>query len=164
MLNDVIQDFSYANPNRSNRVMERFVRVVEVPQVWFYSAIDLLSGDGDQFGYRKAEGSYVKTEDTEVDSSKTYYTESGGVQTAVASPTKSGLANYYEFVGAGRDLNFMVVEKSAIIKYAKHVASRIFAPDELESLDSCMLKYRRYAIVSALENKLDGVYAPASTE
>ena len=163
-LNGVIQDFSYANPNRSNRVMERFARVVEVPQVRFYSAIDLLSGDDDQFCYQMGAGSYVGTTDTEVDSSKTYYTESGGVYTAVASPTKSGLANYYELVGAGRDLNFMVVEKSAIIKYAKHVASRIFAPDELESLDSYMLKYRRYAIVSVLENKLDGVYASASTE
>ena len=163
-LNGVIQDFSYANPNRSNRVLERFTRVVEVPQVRFYSAIDLLSGDDDQFGYQKAAGTYVATTDTEVDSSKTYYTKSGDEYTAVASPTKSGLANYYELEGAGKDLNFMVVEKSAIIKYAKHVASRVFSPDELESLDSYMLKYRRYAICSVLENKLDGVYVSASTE
>lgn len=121
-LNGVIQDFSYANPNRSNRVLERFARVVEVPQVRFYSAIDLLSGDDDQFGYQKAAGTYVATTDTEVDSSKTYYTKSGDEYTAVASPAKSGLANYYELKGAGKDLNFMVVEKSAIIKYAKHVA------------------------------------------
>lgn len=163
-LNGVIQDFSYANPNRSNRVLERFARVVEVPQVRFYSAIDLLSGDDDQFGYQKAAGTYVATTDTEVDSSKTYYTKSGDEYTAVASPAKSGLANYYELKGAGKDLNFMVVEKSAIIKYAKHVASRVFSPDELESLDSYMLKYRRYAICSVLENKLDGVYVSASTE
>lgn len=163
-LNGVIQDFSYANPNRSNRVLERFARVVEVPQVRFYSAIDLLSGDDDQFGYQKAAGTYVATTDTEVDSSKTYYTKSGDEYTAVASPAKSGLANYYELRGAGKDLNFMVVEKSAIIKYAKHVASRVFSPDELESLDSYMLKYRRYAICSVLENKLDGVYVSASTE
>lgn len=163
-LNGVIQDFSYANPNRSNRVLERFARVVEVPQVRFYSAIDLLSGDDDQFGYQKAAGTYVATTDTDVDSSKTYYTKSGDEYTAVASPTKSGLANYYELEGAGKDLNFMVVEKSAIIKYAKHVASRVFSPDELESLDSYMLKYRRYAICSVLENKLDGVYVSESTE
>ena len=163
-LNGVFQDFSYANPNRSNRVLERFARVVEVPQVRFYSAIDLLSGDDDQFGYQKAAGTYVATTDTEVDSSKTYYTKNGDEYTAVASPTKSGLANYYELKGAGKDLNFMVVEKSAIIKYAKHVASRVFSPDELESLDSYMLKYRRYAICSVLENKLDGVYVSASTE
>ena len=158
-LNGVIQDFSYANPNRSNRVLERFARVVEVPQVRFYSAIDLLSGDDDRFGYQKAAGSYELTEDTEVDSSKTYYTRSGSAPdytyTEVASPVKANLGTYYELKGAGRDLNFMVVEKSAIIKYAKHVASRVFSPDELESLDSYMLKYRRYAICSVLEDVQD---------
>ena len=71
----------------------------------------------------KAEGSYVKTSDTEVDSSKTYYTESGGEYTAVASPTKSGLANYYELVGRGAPLNFLVVERSAVIRFDKHVSA-----------------------------------------
>lgn len=163
-LRGVLDDFSLANPTRSNRVLERFSRIVEVPQVRFYTAIDLLSGDDDQFGYQKAVGTYVATTDTEVDSSKTYYTKSGDEYTAVASPTKSGLVNYYELKGAGTDINFMVVEKSAVIKYDKHVASRVFSPDELEALDSYMLKYRKYGIVSVLENKLDGVYVSASTE
>ena len=163
-LRGVLDDFSLANPTRSNRVLERFSRIVEVPQVRFYTAIDLLSGDDDQFGYQKAAGTYVATTDTEVDSGKTYYTKSGDEYTAVASPTKSGLANYYELKGAGKDINFMVVEKSAVIKYDKHVASRVFSPDELEALDSYMLKYRKYGIVSVLENKLDGVYVSASTE
>lgn len=163
-LRGILDDFSLANPTRSNRVLERFSRIVEVPQVRFYTAIDLLSGDDDQFGYQKATGTYVATTDTEVDSTKTYYTKSGDEYTAVASPAKSGLANYYELVGAGRDINFMVVEKSAIIKYDKHVASRVFSPDELEALDFYMLKYRKYGIVSVLENKLDGVYVSAGTE
>ena len=163
-LRGVLDDFSLANPTRSNRVLERFSRIVEVPQVRFYTAIDLLSGDDDQFGYQKAAGTYVATTDTEVDSGKTYYTKSGDEYTAVASPTKSGLANYYELKGAGKDINFMVVEKSAVIKYDKHVASRVFSPDELEALDSYMLKYLKYGIVSVLENKLDGVYVSASTE
>lgn len=119
-LRGVVDDFSLANPTRSNRVLERFSRIVEVPQVRFYTAIDLKSGDADQFGYAKA--------------------------------------------AAGKDINFMVVEKSAVIKYDKHVASRVFSPDELEALDSYMLKYRKYGIVSVLENKLDGVYVSASTE
>ena len=163
-LRGVLDDFSLTNPTRSNRVLERFSRIVEVPQVRFYTAIDLLSGDDDQFGYQKAAGTYVATTDTEVDSSKTYYTKSGDEYTAVASPTKSGLANYYELKGAGTDINFMVVEKSAVIKYDKHVASRVFSPDELEALDSYMLKYRKYGIVSVLENKLDGVYVSAGAE
>ena len=83
---------------------------------------------------------------------------------AAADLDVDDIGTYYEVaVAGGVDLNYMVVEKSAIIKYAKHVASRVFSPDELESLDSYMLKYRRYAIVSVLQNKLDGVYVSAST-
>ena len=162
-LRGVLDDFSLANPMCSNRVLERFSRIVEVPQVRFYTAIDLLSGDDDQFGYQKAAGTYVATSDTEVDGLKTYYTKNGNEYTAVASPTKSGLANYYELEGAGADIIFMVVEKSAVIKYDKHVASRVFSPDELEALDFYMLKCRKYGIVSVLENKLDGVYVGAGT-
>lgn len=79
-LKGVLDDFSYANPNRSNRVLERFSRIVEVPQVRFYTAIDLLSGDDDQFGYQKRAATYELTTDTEVDSGKTYYT---GVSTLI---------------------------------------------------------------------------------
>lgn len=113
-LKGVLDDFSLANPARSNRVLERFSRVVEVPQTRFYSAITLNSGDADQFGYSKAAGA--------------------------------------------ADINYMVVEKSAVIKFDKHVASRVFSPDELENLDSYMMKYRKYGIVELLDNKLDGVH------
>ena len=118
-LKGVLDDYSYANPTMSNRVLERFARVIEVPQVRFYTKIDLKSGDT-EFGYAKA--------------------------------------------AAGKDINFMVVEKSAVIKFDKHVASRVFSPDELESLDSYMMKYRKYGIVELFDNKLDGVYVSASTE
>lgn len=118
-LKGVLDDYSYANPTMSNRVLERFARVIEVPQVRFYTKIDLKSGDT-EFGYAKA--------------------------------------------AAGKDINFMVVEKSAVIKFDKHVASRVFSPDELESLDSYMMKYRKYGIVELFDNKLDGVYVSAATE
>lgn len=112
-LKAVLDDYSYANPTRSNRVLERFSRVVEVPQVRFYTAIDLNAGD-DKFGYSKA--------------------------------------------ASAQDIIFMVVEKGAVIKFDKHVASKVFSPDELESLDSYMMKYRKYGIVELLDNKLDGVH------
>lgn len=116
-LKGALDDFSLANPNLSNRVLERFSRVVEVPQSRFYTKIDLESGDSDRFGYKKA--------------------------------------------ASGKDINFMVVEKSAVIKYDKHVASRVFRPDELETLDSYMMKYRKYGIVELFDNKLDGIYVSA---
>lgn len=59
-------------------------------------------------------------------------------------------------MGADASIDFMVVEKSAVIKFDKHVASRVFSPDELENLDSYMMKYRKYGIVELLDNKLDG--------
>ena len=112
-LKGVLDDFSLVNPNLSKHVLTRFSRIVEVPQRRFYSKIDLLSGEAEQFGYAKA-------------------TE-------------------------GKDINWMVVERSAVIKFDKHVASRVFSPDELENLDSYMRKYRKYGIVELLDNKLDGV-------
>lgn len=101
-LKGVLNDYSLANPNRSNRVLTRFARVVEVPQVRFYTKISLNSGESDQFGYSK--------------------------------------------VSDGKAINFMVVEKSAVVKFDKHVASRAFSPDELENLD----------------NKLSGVHVSAA--
>ena len=163
-LKGVLDDFSLANPARSNRVLERFSRIVEVPQTRFWSAIELNSGEEDQFGYSRAEGSYQLTEDTSVVSGKTYYTKSGEQYTPVSSPASGSLSSYYELVGAGAPINFMVVERSAVIKFDKHVASRVFSPDELENLDSYMMKYRKYGIVELLDNKLDGVYVSAATE
>lgn len=64
----------------------------------------------------------------------------------------------YAKATTGADINWMVVERSAVIKFDKHVASRVFSPDELESLDSYMMKYRKYGIVELLDNKLDGVH------
>lgn len=117
-LKGVLDDFSLANPNRSNRVLTRFSRIVEVPQSRFYTEIDLNSGEADQFGYSKG--------------------------------------------ASARDINWMVVERSAVIKFDKHVASRVFSPDELETLDSYMMKYRKYGIVELLDNKLDGVRVSAA--
>ena len=161
-LKGVLDDYSLANPARSNRVLERFCRVVEVPQVRFWTHIDLLAGDGDRFGYARAVGDYVKTADTELVPGKTYYQSALGFYEPVSSPTKSGLANYYDQVGAGYPINFMVVEKSVVIKFDKHVASRVFSPDELENLDSYMMKYRKYGIVELFDNKLAGVRVSAN--
>lgn len=67
----------------------------------------------------------------------------------------------YAKAATGADINWMVVERSAVIKFDKHVASRMFSPDELETLDSYMMKYRKYGIVELLDNKLDGVRVSA---
>ena len=157
-LKGMLDDFSLANPARSNRVLERFAKIVEVPQVRFMSRIDLKTGGEDGFGYAPAAGTYVQTTDADIVAGKDYFTKSGESYTKVASPAKASIASYYELTGKGEPINFMVVEKSAVIKFDKHVASRIFSPDELETLDSYMMKYRKYGIVELFDNKLDGVH------
>ena len=94
-----LDDFSYANPSRFNRVMERFSRVAEVPQVRFYTATNLLSGGDDGFGYQKHAAAYELTSDTGVVEGKTYHTRSGFgtsanpyMYTKVASPVKPNMA------------------------------------------------------------------------
>lgn len=161
-LKGLLDDFSEANPNRSNRVLGRFARIVEVPQVRFCTHIDLLSGE-DEFGCRKSIGTFVPTEDTTLVDGKVYFTKGqNGGWNQIGTPDVDDIATYYEVVDIGKDINFMVVEKSAVIKFDKHVASRVFSPDELESLDSYMMKYRKYGIVELLDNKLDGVHVSCS--
>lgn len=109
-LKGALDDNSLSNPNMSNRVLTRFTRIVEGPQARFYTKIDMLSGDSDQFEYAKA--------------------------------------------GDGKNINLMVVEKSAVVKFDKHIASRVFSSDELESLDSYMMKYHKYGIVELLVDRL----------
>ena len=44
----------------------------------------------------EATAEYIKTADTELDNSKTYYTKSGSNYTAVASPDVTNITSYYE--------------------------------------------------------------------
>lgn len=146
---------------KSREILACFSVKKAVPQSRFYTAIDLLDGKstGEEAGhYRKAGGAYVKTADTSVVTGKTYYTESGGNYTAVASPTASGLANYYEKTAEGKDINFMIIHKPAVIKFDKHIAHDLIAPANNPDSDSYILKYRKYGLVDAYKNKVAGIY------
>lgn len=74
-----------------------------------------------------------------------------------STPADAGQFGHFKAAGAA-GLDFTVVEKSAVIKFDKHVTSRVFSPDELESLDNYMMKCRKYGIVELLDNKLAGVH------
>lgn len=67
-------------------------------------------------------------------------------------------AGHYVKASGGKDINFMIIHKSAIIKYDKHVANDIIAPANNPNSDSYILKYRKYGLVDAYENKVAGIY------
>lgn len=65
---------------------------------------------------------------------------------------------HYAKAAAGKDINFMIVHKPAIIKFDKHIASDVIAPASNPSSDSYIAKYRKYGIVDVYKNKVAGIY------
>lgn len=60
--------------------------------------------------------------------------------------------------GSAKDINFMVVEKTAIIKHDKHVAPKVITPAANQDADAWKFGYRKYGLVDVYENKAVGVY------
>lgn len=143
---------------KSKKVLERFSSIIEVPQTRMYTAIIL--NDGTQnYGYKKAEETYVASKDTQVISEKEYYTKSGETYTKVASPTGNpSTSSYYELIQGGKDINFLCVEKTSTVT-AMDQYIKYFTPDEDQSGDDNVFKYRNNNLYGHIyENKLAGVY------
>ena len=147
---------------KSREALEGFAGIIKVPHGRFYTAIDLLSGrdpgelDG---GWQPSKGGYQKTADTSLVSGKDYYTKSGTTYTKVTSPQESSIADYYEKVGVGKRINFLIIHKPAIIKYDRHVAGpNVIQAANNPDADADIVKYRKYGVVDGYANKRAGIY------
>lgn len=150
---------------KSKSVMSRFSQVIEVPQSRMLTAITLNTGE-ENYGYKRADRVYELSTDTSVVSGKTYYTKSGDKYTEVSEPTGNpSTSSYYELVSeAGKDINFMIVEKSAAVT-AMEQFIKYFSPDEDQNGDSHIFPYRNYNLYGHVyENKLAGVYVSYTDE
>lgn len=58
----------------------------------------------------------------------------------------------------GKDINFMIVHKPAVMQYPKHVVNKVFSPDENQSSDGWIFNFRAYGLADAYENKVAGIY------
>ena len=67
-------------------------------------------------------------------------------------------AGHYKKAETGKDINFMIVHKPAVIKYDKHVAQDIIPASANPDSDSDIVKYRKYGIVDVFRNKVAGIY------
>lgn len=59
---------------------------------------------------------------------------------------------------SGKDINFMIIHKPAVIQFSKHVAPKIITPDVNQNADAYKFGYRHVAIADAYENKAAGIY------
>lgn len=67
-------------------------------------------------------------------------------------------AGHYKKATAGKDINFMIVHKPAVIKFDKHTVSDIIPASANPSADADIAKYRKYGIVDVFKNKVAGIY------
>jgi hypothetical protein len=150
---------------KSKAVLDSFSKVVKVPQSRFYTAIDMADGksDGEKAGgYKKAAAKYEVTAsqpDDWTSNYSNYYTVSDGVYTPVASTASWEAGKYYRKVSEeGKPINFMVIEKSAVIQYPKHTVNKVITPEENQSSDSWLFFFRAYGLADVFENKRSGIY------
>lgn len=69
----------------------------------------------------------------------------------------------YTRAEGANNINFMIVEKSAAIQFAKRVNSKIISPEQNQDADAYKYGYRQVAIADAYENKRAGIYLHKST-
>ncbi len=67
-------------------------------------------------------------------------------------------AGHFTKAEDGKNINFMIVEKSAAIQYQKHIVSKVVSPEENQSSDAWKFFYRSYGIADVYENKVSGIY------
>lgn len=72
--------------------------------------------------------------------------------------TAGGFKKSTDTTAPGKDINFMVIHKPAVIQYTKHTVNKIVTPDANQTSDGWLFFYRAYGLVDAYENKLAGIY------
>lgn len=71
--------------------------------------------------------------------------------------TAKGAGGFTKAAGA-LDMNFMVLDKQALIQYQKHTVSKIIAPDQNQNADAWKFGYRTVGIAECKDNKKSGIY------
>lgn len=113
---------------KSREVLARFAAVVDVPQTRFYTKIAQKSGK----------------------------VIAGGTDEAPTSTDET--AGGYAKASDGKDINFMVIHKPAVIQFQKHVAPKIITPQGNPDADAYKFGYHNVGVAKVYQNKAAGVY------
>lgn len=72
-------------------------------------------------------------------------------------------ATGYAKASDAKNINFMIISKSAVIQFTKHVFNKPLSPDNNPDGDSWVIRYRKYGIAEVLDNKVNGIYLHKAT-
>lgn len=107
---------------KSKAILDRFEKIITVPQTRFYTAIDMKDGTS-------------------------------------SNETAGGYAG----ATGGYKINFMIINRDAVIQFGKHTVNKVVSPEENQTDDGYMFFYRAYSIAETYENKVKGIYLNRDT-
>lgn len=64
----------------------------------------------------------------------------------------------YEKAEGGKDINFLIAEKSAVMQYTKHKVNKAIPPEDNPDADAWIFNFRAYGLSDVYENKTAGIY------
>ena len=67
-------------------------------------------------------------------------------------------AGGYAKASAGKDINFMIIQKDALLQYPKHIVNKIITPEANQTSDGWKFFYREYGLADVYDNKVAGIY------
>lgn len=80
-----------------------------------------------------------------------------GVDHSGASGVDESAGGYVK-ASTAKNINFMVIQKDAIMQYTKHAVSKVITPEENQSADAWAFPYRNYGLADVYGNKTAGIY------
>lgn len=78
------------------------------------------------------------------------------------SKTADSATGYAKASGA-KNINFMIISKSAVIQFTKHVFNKPLSPDNNPDGNGWIIRYRKYGIAEVYDNKKKGIYLHKAT-
>ena len=64
----------------------------------------------------------------------------------------------FKKAAAGKDINFLIVEKSAVLQFTKHNVNKAIPPEDNPDADAWIFNFREYGLADVYENKTAGIY------
>lgn len=78
--------------------------------------------------------------------------------------TNGETAGGYVKNATAKNINFMIIEKSALLQYTKHAVPKIISPEANQDADAYKYGYRNYGLADVYENKVCGIYLHTATK
>lgn len=89
-----------------------------------------------------------------------FYTAIDQYDGTTASEKEGG---YIKDKSNGKNINFMIIHKPAVIQFEKHVVPKIIEPEANQDADAYKFGYRHLGIAEAYDNKVAGIYLHYAT-